>query len=109
MFDQDNAQIMAFTIPLWAGAALGLHRMTSVDGPRVMTPIGVPVKAGASAPPPPPQEDEDEAVQPEGGDDDEAAGPPAKASTPPKTSAPPAAAPSADTAEEGSGQEPVPA
>jgi hypothetical protein len=109
MFDQDNAQIMAFTIPLWAGAALGLHRMTSVDGPRVMTPIGVPVKAGASAPPPPPQEDEDEAVQPEGGDADEAAGPPAKASTPPKTSAPPAAAPSADTAEEGSGQEPVPA
>jgi hypothetical protein len=109
MFDQDNAQIMAFTIPLWAGAALGLHRMTSVDGPLVMTPIAVPVKAGPSAPPPPPDDDEgdEERAEPRGSKAPESAE--EAENTPEKANAPPEATPSADNAEDGAGQEPVPA
>lgn len=111
MFDQDNAQIMAFTIPLWAGAALGLHRMTSVEGPRAMTPAPIltPIKAGPSTPPPANEESDDEGTKDNVPPETDEEGDAAPAAAPTKASAPPPPAPSADTEEDTSGQEPVPA
>jgi hypothetical protein len=99
MFDQDNAQIMAFTIPLWAGAALGIHRMTSGG---VLTPALIPV---AEEKQPVVLTDPDE--EPDTKDEDKAK--PGKPSERPLSI--PAPAPSEDAAdkEPSAGDEPLPA
>lgn len=100
MFDQDNAQIMAFTIPLWAGAALGIHRMTSGSAATPLTPALIPIngpeKAKSVAPPP---QDEDEEAPSE------------EEKKPERPLSVPAPAPSEDEAEKdpNGGSAPVPA
>lgn len=48
MFDQDNAQIIAFTLPLWIGAAVGIHRLSGGTLTTLPLLVTVPVAAVAA-------------------------------------------------------------